>query len=339
MRDRSKESKNVVVTGGAGFIGSHLCDALVKEYNVICIDNFVSGREENIHHLLPLPNFQFINHDLTIPFVIEDFPLVKRFQVQFLGLHTIYHLACPATPQAYEQKPIETLLASSHATKNTLDIAVKYRSAFLHFSSSAVYGEPREKSVPYPEEYWGFTNPIGPLSAYTEGKRFAESLIVNYRRVHGIDARIIRLFNTYGPRMALGDGRFIPTIINQALKNEPIVLHGEPDMEMSLVYVSDVLEAVQRLMSSSVGGPINIGSLETVTAKQVIDTVVAYCGATSTIDVQPRNAYAFWQTLPEISLAKDKLGWFPIVSLKDGIRKTVDDLRGSKTIGLRDVQL
>lgn len=339
MRDRSKESKNVIVTGGAGFIGSHLCDVLIKDYNVICIDNFVSGKEDNIHHLLPLPNFQFINHDLSLPFDVDNFPMLKKFHVQFLGIHAIYHLACPATPKAYEEKPIETLLASSHATKNALDIAVKYRSQFLHMSSSSVYGVPREENTPFPEEYWGYTDPIGPLAPYTEGKRFAEALVMNYRTVHSIDARIIRLFNTYGPRMSLGDGRFIPNLIDHALKNEPVVLHGEPDMQMSLCYVSDVLEAVTRMMSAQDSGPINVGHPDTVTAQQVIDQVFSHTQSSSTVEQRPRNPFAFWQTLPDIGRAREKLGWFPVVNLAEGLERTINDLRGSKTIGIRDVKV
>ncbi len=331
------EKKNILVTGGAGFIGSHLCDELLKQGRVICIDNFITGSEENIHQLLPNPDFKFIRHDITKPVVFEDYPELKPFRISFQGIQEIYHLACPTSPKDYHIHQVETLLANSLGTKNALDLAVQFKAKFLHLSSSAIYGEPYE-SKPFPESYWGFIDPVGPRASYAEGKRFAECLIVNYRLKFGIDAKILRVFNTYGPRMKLTDGRMIPDFVRDALESKDLIIYGDPHSLSTFNYASDLIEATLKMMASAESGPINIGNPEPTTMQHVAELVLKNVESSSKIQYHEELPYNARQGIADITLAKEKLGWFPVVPLEEGLRRTIEYMKGSRVLTLETVQ-
>ncbi len=331
------ERKNILVTGGAGFIGSHLCDELIKNHKVICVDNFITGAEENINHLLKHPDFEFIRHDMSQPLDLAALPELRPFKVAFQGVQEVYNLACPTSPKDYHTYPIETLLANALGTRNALEIAVKYSAKFLHVSTSAVYGEPLE-ATPFPENYWGYIDPIGPRSAYNEGKRFAESLVVNYRKKYHLDTKIIRMFNTYGPRMRLTDGRMIPDFIRSALSNEPLVIYGSADDRSTFCYVTDMIEGLLRMMKSAEAGPVNLGNPESLRLADVANLVVQLTSSRSTIRYETHLPYTAKQGIPNIRLAKEKLGWFPVVPMPDGLTRTIDYMRGSRALTLEAVE-
>lgn len=331
------ERKNILVTGGAGFIGSHLCDELIKHHKVICVDTFITGNEENINHLLKHPDFEFIRHDMSEPLDLESLPELKPFKVAFQGIQEVYNLACPTSPKDYNTYPIETLLSNAFGTRYALDIAVKYSAKLLHVSTSAIYGEPLE-ATPFPENYWGYVDPIGPRSAYNEGKRFAESLVVNYRKKHHLDAKIVRMFNTYGPRMRLTDGRMIPDFVKNALANEPLVVYGQEDDQSTYCYVTDMIEGLIRMMKSSEVGPINLGNPETHQISDVAKMVLKFTNSRAAIRYESHLPYTARQGVPNIRLAKEKLGWFPVVPLNDGLARTIDYMRGSKALNLDTLQ-
>ncbi|MBI4089778.1 MAG: GDP-mannose 4,6-dehydratase [Candidatus Kerfeldbacteria bacterium] len=330
------ERKNILVTGGAGFVGSHLCDELIKHHKVICVDSFITGAEENINHLLKHPDFEFIRHDLSMPLDLAVLPELRPFKVAFQGVQEVYNLACPTSPKDYNAAPIETLLANSFGTKHALDIAVKYQAKFLHVSTSAIYGEPLE-DTPFPENYWGYVDPIGPRSAYNEGKRFAESLVVNYRKRSHLDAKIVRMFNTFGPRMRLTDGRMIPDFVKSAMANQPLVIYGTPDDRSTYCYISDMVEGLLRLMQSSEVGPVNLGNPETHRVVEVAEAIIKLTNSRSTVRYEPHLPYTARQGVPNIRLAKEKLGWFPVVPLADGLQRTVDYMRGSRALTLESI--
>lgn len=330
------DKKNVVVAGGAGFLGSHLCDELVKTSRVICIDNFSTGSEENIHHLLPNPDFKFLRHDVTQPFDLTLFPELRQFQVSFQGVQEVYNLACPASPAAYTANPIAALLASAYGTRNTLDVAVQNGAKYVFFSSSAVYGEPRDVR-PVTEDVWGTVDPLGPRSSYAEGKRFAESLVAQYRTVHQVDAKILRVFNTYGPRMRLGDGRMVPDLIAAALHNQSIVVYGEQQEQTTLNYVSDLIEAVLKLTAGADPGPLNLGNPETHALCEVATLVQQLAGSPAAIEYQPRLAHMSRQNIPDITRAKERLGWFPVVPLAEGLQRTIEDMRARQVLSLENL--
>ncbi|MFH1236360.1 MAG: NAD-dependent epimerase/dehydratase family protein [Parcubacteria group bacterium] len=334
----SDELRNVLILGGAGFIGSYLCQELIKRNNVVCVDNFSTGSLENIAPLLQNPRFKFIKHDLTEPLALETYAELIPLKVPYVGVHEIYNLACPASPQYYSTYPIQTLLASSHATKNALDIAVKYKAKFIHFSSAAVYGEPLDARQ-LPESYWGYTDFLGPRSVYSEGKRFSESMVTQYRMTFGIDAKIIRLFNVYGPRMRLTDGRMIPEFIRQALKGEDIHVMGSDSDTVTLCYVSDCIEALTRVARSKDTSPMNIGSPEEITISDVARKIVELMGVSSKIIFESRSPFVARQGTPDISLAKERLGWFPVVSLVEGLKQTIEYMRGSEAVDINEVKV
>lgn len=331
------ERKNILITGGAGFVGSHLCDELIKHHKIICVDTFITGSEENINHLLKHPDFEFIKHDISEPLDLESLPELKPFKVAFQGIQEIYNLACPTSPKDYNTYPIETLLANAFGTKFALDIAVKYGAKLLHVSTSAIYGEPLE-ATPFPENYWGYVDPIGPRSSYNEGKRFSESLVVNYRKKHHLDAKIVRMFNTYGPRMRLTDGRMIPDFIKNALANEQLLVYGAEDDRSTYCYISDMIEGLVRMMKASELGPINLGNPETHRITDVAKLVIKLTGSHSGIRYEPHLPYTAKQGVPNIRLAKEKLGWFPVVPLEDGLVRTIDYMRGSRALNLDTLQ-
>lgn len=316
---------NILVTGGAGFIGSHLCDALIKDNNIICIDNFITGNENNIELLLQNPFFEFIRHDISYPIDLARFPELKKFEILVQGIQEIYHLACPTSPKEFDKYPIETLLANSHGTYNVLQLAIQYKAKFLFTSSAAVYGELPQGIEHTPESYLGYVNPIGPRSAYNEGKRFAESMIVNIAKKYSLDAKIARIYRTYGPRMRIDDGRMTPDWIRNALEQNPIVVPGDLDQNTTFCYVSDIVNGLISLMSSSLSGPLNLGSTSVLTFRQITDLIISLTHSKSTV-VSDKAYASHIEGLPDTSIARKELGWLPLIDLKEGIQETIQHM-------------
>jgi len=306
----------ILVTGGAGFIGSWLCDFLIEEgYEVVCIDNLGSGDKKNIEHLLPHPRFKFMKHDIREPLEIGE------------KVDCIFHLASRASPADFERYSIDILLANSLGTYNMLELARKNNARFLLASSSEVYGDP--KVHPQPESYWGNVNPIGPRSCYDEGKRFSESLTVNFHKKHDLDVRIARIFNTYGPRMSPSDGRVISNFIVQALKNEPITVYGDGSQTRSFCHVSDMVDGLMKLMfTDGLGGNvINLGSRDEVAVLEVAKLIKKLTGSKSEITFKPLPKNDPKRRNPDISKAKNLLGWEPSIALDEGLHKTIEYFR------------
>lgn len=304
----------VLVTGGAGFLGSHLCDRLLERgHEVICVDNFFTGRKQNIAHLLNHPRFELIRHDIVQPLTIE----VSR----------IYNLACPASPVAYQYNAIKTIKTSTVGMVNMLGLAKRCRARLLQASTSEVYGDPEVH--PQTEDYWGHVNPIGPRSCYDEGKRIAESLCVNYSQSHGQETRIIRIFNTYGPRMAPDDGRVISNFIVQALKGQPLTVYGDGSQTRSFCFVDDLLEGMMRLMEHPDNGlgPVNIGNPVERSMLELAQAVLEVTGSKSVIEHRPLPKDDPTRRCPNIDKARQHLGWEPRVDLKTGLAKTVEYYR------------
>jgi dTDP-glucose 4,6-dehydratase len=302
--------KTAVVTGGAGFLGSHLCDRLIAEgYQVIALDNLITGSEDNIAHLLGNPQFQFVRHDVTRYIDIES------------PVDVIFHFASPASPIDYIRLPIQTLKVGSLGTHKTLGLARIKGSRFLLASTSEVYGDPLEH--PQRETYWGNVNTIGPRGVYDEAKRFGEAITMAYHRVHKIPTRIVRIFNTYGPRMRLNDGRVVPTFVGQALANEPLTVFGDGAQTRSFCYVSDLIEGIFRLSLSDRIEPTNIGNPTETTILKFARKIIAATGSSSQITYQELPADDPKVRCPDITVAKAVLGWEPKVSLHEGLEKTI----------------
>ena len=302
--------KKILVTGGAGFIGSHLCERLLNENNeVICVDNFFTGSKENIVHLIGNPYFELVRHDVVTPFFAE--------------VDEIYNLACPASPVHYQYNGIKTIKTSVMGAINMLGLAKRTRAKVLQASTSEVYGDPQIH--PQPESYWGHVNPIGIRSCYDEGKRCAESLFVNYHQQNGVRIKIIRIFNTYGPKMHPNDGRVVSNFIVQALKNEDITIYGDGTQTRSFQYVDDLVEGMIRLMATpdNFTGPVNVGNPGEFTIKQLAEMVIRQTGSRSKLVYLPLPQDDPIQRQPNIELAKEKLGWKPVVPLEEGLQKTI----------------
>jgi nucleoside-diphosphate-sugar epimerase len=303
--------KTILVTGGAGFIGSHLCETLLEQgKKVICIDNFVTGKKENIAELFENENFSFIEHDISNPLEISE------------KVDQIFELASPASPVDFPKIPIEILTTGSIGLKNVLDLAVEKKARILHTSTSEVYGDPLEH--PQKETYWGNVNPIGERSCYDEAKRFGEALIMAYKRKKDIDPRIVRIFNTYGPKMRPDDGRVVPTFIKQALANKPITVFGDGKQTRSFCFVKDEVAGLIALMESDYSLPVNIGNPSEITILEFAKKIVELCNSKSQIDFKPLPKDDPVRRKPDISLAKEKLGWEPKVSLEEGLKKTIN---------------
>ena len=303
----------ILVTGGAGFLGSHLCDRLIaRDDDVICVDNFFTGRKENIKHLMGNPRFELIRHD-----IVHDL---------FVECDQIYNLACPASPVAYQFNPIKTIKTSTVGMINMLGLAKRCRARILQASTSEVYGDPEVH--PQTEDYWGYVNPLGPRSCYDEGKRIAESLCMNYHESNGVEVRIIRIFNTYGPRMDPNDGRVISNFICQALRGEPITIYGDGKQTRSFCYRDDLIEGMIRLMDNNEHiGPVNIGNPDEKTMLELAQAVIAQTGSKSTIKFEPLPKDDPKQRCPDITRARNWLGWEPRVPLSVGLAKTVEYYR------------
>jgi len=300
----------VLVTGGAGFLGSHLCERLLAAgHEVLCLDNFFTGSKRNVAHLLGNPRFEIIRHDLVNPINLE----VDR----------IFNFACPASPVHYQHNPVKTVKTNVMGAINMLGLAKRVRARILQASTSEVYGDP--KVHPQTEAYWGHVNPIGIRSCYDEGKRLAETLMMDYHRQNQVDIRIVRIFNTYGPRMAINDGRVVSNFIVQALRNEPITIYGEGEQTRSFCYVDDLVEGILRLMETEgLTGPVNIGNPNEFTIRQLAELVLELTGSSSELVQLPLPQDDPVQRQPDISLAKARLAWEPRVQLREGLSKTIE---------------
>ena len=303
----------ILVTGGAGFLGSHLCDRLLADgHEVLCLDNFFTGRKKNIQHLLQHPYFELIRHDITLPILLE----VDR----------IYHLACPASPIHYQYNPVKTIKTSIMGTINMLGIAKRVKGRILFASTSEVYGDPVVH--PQKEEYWGNVNTIGIRSCYDEGKRVAETLMMDYHRQNRVDIKIVRIFNTYGPRMLADDGRVVSNFIVQALKNEDITVYGKGTQTRSFCYVDDLIEGLVRMMNTEKFiGPVNLGNPEEYTILDLAKKIIAMTGSRSTIVYKPLPSDDPTQRQPDITLAGNKLLWKPEITVDGGLQRTIDYFR------------
>ncbi|HMI41064.1 MAG TPA: UDP-glucuronic acid decarboxylase family protein [Sphingomicrobium sp.] len=308
--------KRILVTGGAGFLGSHLCDRLLADgHDILCLDNLFTGTKRNVAHLLGNPNFEFVRHDVTFPLYVE--------------VDEIYNLACPASPIHYQHDPVQTTKTSVHGAINMLGLAKRLGAKILQASTSEVYGDPEVH--PQTEEYWGRVNPIGPRSCYDEGKRCAETLFFDYRRQLGLSIKVARIFNTYGPRMHRADGRVVSNFIVQALAGEPITLYGDGEQSRSFCYVDDLIDGLVRMMASpdQITGPINLGNPVEFTMRQLAELVIAKVGGASKLVHAPLPTDDPRQRQPNIDKARDLLGWEPRVALADGLDRTIAYFRES----------
>jgi UDP-glucuronate decarboxylase len=305
----------VLVTGGAGFLGSHLCERLLEEGNdVLCVDNFFTGTKDNITHLLGNPHFELMRHDITFPLFVE--------------VDEIYNLACPAAPIHYQYDPVQTTKTSVHGAINMLGLAKRTKATILQASTSEVYGDP--KVHPQAEDYWGHVNPIGLRSCYDEGKRCAETLFFDYHRQHKVRIKVARIFNTYGPRMHPNDGRVVSNFIVQALKGAPITVYGDGSQTRSFCYVDDLVDGLVHLMASpeDLTGPVNLGNPDEFTILELAREVLALTGSGSAIVNKPLPSDDPVQRRPDISLARSRLAWNPVVPIAEGLQRTIEYFRG-----------
>jgi len=305
-----------LVTGGAGFLGSHLCDRLLAEgHRIICVDNLITGNRRNIEHHAEDPAFRFIHHDVSRPLRIDE------------AIDNVLHFASPASPIDYLELPIQTLKVGSLGTHNTLGLAKAKSAHYLLASTSEVYGDPLVH--PQPESYWGNVNPVGPRGVYDEAKRFAEALVMAYHRVHGLDTRIVRIFNTYGPRMRPRDGRVVPAFIQQALTGAPLTVFGDGSQTRSFCYVDDLIEGIWRLINSDLNEPCNIGNPDEMTILEFAQSIIEQTGSDSEIAFEPLPEDDPKVRQPDISLARERLGWEPAIGLHEGLTATIDYFRSS----------
>jgi len=302
--------KKILITGGSGFLGSHLCEKLLNSKNhILCVDNYFTSSKKNISHLLDFPNFEILRHDITFPLYAE--------------VDEIYNLACPASPIHYQKDPVQTLKVNIMGAVNMLGLAKRTKAKIFQASTSEVYGDP--KVSPQKEDYWGNVNPIGIRSCYDEGKRAAEALFFDYHRQHKIPIKVARIFNTYGPRMSVNDGRVVSNFIVQCLKNKPITIYGDGSQTRSFCFVDDLIDGIFKLMNSkkSIIGPINLGNPNEITINQIASTIKEIIGSKSKISYKKLPSDDPMQRRPDITLAKKTLNWKPVVSLENGLKKTI----------------
>lgn len=319
------EKRNVLVTGGAGFIGSHLCDRLVKEANVICVDNFITSSVANIDHLLREPNFEFINHDITQPFELNRFSELDRFKVKFNGIQEIYHLACPISKKHFDDFKIATVLTNSIGVKNVLDLAVENHAKVLYASSSVLYGNKHVDKKTVKETDECRLDHLTTRGAYDEGKRFSEAILQTYADVYGLDVKIARIFRTYGPRMKIFDGNLIPDIVLNALEGKDIIISGDEETNTSLANVADIVDGMMRLMSSPIEiTVVNLGSDQQVRLVSIAQKIMNIIGSSSRVRFEPHVHLYIDAGLPDISRARELLGWVPLVRIEDGLREMIE---------------
>lgn len=313
---KKMRQKRILVTGGAGFLGSHLCDRLVSYgFDVICLDNFFTGSKQNIYHLLKEPNFELIRHDVTLPIYIE--------------VDEIYNMACPASPIYYQKDPIQTTKVNVLGAINMLGMAKRVNAKILQASTSEIYGDPEEH--PQKESYWGRVNPIGPRSCYDEGKRCAETLFFDYYQQNDVNIRVVRIFNTYGPRMSIDDGRVISNFIVQALRGEDLTIYGDGSQTRSFCYVDDLIEGLFRMMNGRDDfiGPVNLGNQDEYSILELAEKIIAMTGSQSKITSCPLPENDPVRRKPDISLAGEKLDWRPATPLDEGLKRTIDYFSGA----------
>lgn len=327
------EKKNVIVTGGAGFLGSHLCERLLREAKVICIDDLSNSNIQNIEHLLQYPDFEFIKYDVNEPMDLDMFDELDKFRVKFQGVQEIYHLACPTSPKNFEQKKIHTLQANSLATMYTLDLAVKYKSKYVFASSSVVYGNPSQDHVIFQEGHEGLVDHMSPRACYDEGKRFAETSVETYKQFYGIDAKIARIFTTYGPRMRLHDGLLIPDFILNALDGKDLVIYGNEEVTQSLCYVTDMIDGLVRLMHS---GPeinvVNLGSDQVHKMMAIAQKIIEMTNSSSKVVFEEPLAYLTKKGIPDLRRAKQNLDWLPVIPIEQGLKSTINYTIANKEV-------
>ena len=309
-----------LVTGGAGFLGSHICERLLGEgHRVICVDNLITGSRCNIEQLTGDPRFRFVEHDVTVPMHLDE------------EIDNVLHFASPASPIDYLELPIQTLKVGSLGTHNTLGIAKAKGARYLLASTSEVYGDPLIH--PQPESYWGNVNPVGPRGVYDEAKRFGEAMVMAYHRVHGLDTRIVRIFNTYGPRMRPRDGRVVPTFIEQALRGKPLTVYGDGSQTRSFCYVDDLVEGIWRLLGSAINDPVNIGNPHEMTILEFARVILDIIGSELPVRHDPLPVDDPKTRQPDITLARSELGWEPLVPLAAGLERTIDYFRSKLEAG------
>lgn len=327
------EKKNVLVTGGAGFIGSHLCEELLKDSKVICLDNFVSGSQANIDHLLRVPNFVFINHDITQPIDLDALPELEKFRVKFQGIQEIYNLACPTSPKDFEKFKKATILANTTGLINMLEVAVKYKAKFLQASTSVVYGGRIDDNFLFSEDYVGTLDQLSPRACYDLGKKYSESIVNTYAGIHDLNVKIARLFRTYGPRTRINSGEMMPDFIVDALENKNLVIYGDASFSTALCYISDVVDGLVRLMGAEKGiGPVNLGSDIDVRLVDVCQKVIQLTESSSKVTFEKPLLFLTPLGLPDLTKAKEKLGWIPIISLEQGLMRTIDFAKAQKVL-------
>lgn len=318
--------KNVLVTGGAGFLGSNLCQRLVKQNNVLCVDNYLTGQETNIDQLLQLPNFEFIKHDITEPADLNTLREAKGFKVEFQGIQEIYHAASPTHYQDHKDYPLQTSLANSLGTKNVLDWAKKHESKVVLFSTALVYGKLYGENY-ISEEMMGIIDPVGERNCYVEGKRYAESLAVNYKEKEGVDVKIARIFNTYGPKMRSSDNLLIPQFISKAVNNEEIKIDATGEEEVSACYVDDILDGVIKLMRSEGVDLVNLGSDARTKISDLVRIIIEQSASKSEVVYSQDNNVTVTRNIPDVNRAKEKLDWVPVTNLETGIKRTVEEFK------------
>lgn len=319
------ERKNVLVTGGAGFIGSHLCDRLVKDSHVICVDNFITSSVANIDHLLQDPNFEFINHDIIKPIDLESLPELEQFKIRFQGIQEIYHLACPISKRHFDDFKIATVLTNSVGVKNVLDLAVQHKAKVLYASSSVLYGPRRPDKTSYAETDECHIDHLTPRGAYDEGKRFSEAILQTYADVYSLDVKIARIFRTFGPRMKIFDGNLIPDMVLSALDGKDIMIAGNEETRTSLAYVSDIVDGLIRLMKTPIEVTLmNLGADQDVRLVNVAQKIMELTNSDSHVRFEAPYSHLIEAGLPNIARARDILGWLPLVRLEDGLEKMID---------------
>ncbi len=322
----AEEKRVVVVTGGTGFIGSHLCERLLADgQQVICLDNFITSEVANIEALLKNPDFEFIRHDINLPIDLASFPELERFKINVRGVQEIYHLACPTSARQFDNLRIQTLLANSVGMRNVLDLAVKHKARLLQASTAVVYGPRRADGARFRETDAGVTNHASPRACYDEGKKFAETACFTYASVFGLDVRVARIFRTYGPRQRINDGEMIPDFVVDALEGRDLIIYGDEEFSTALLYVTDLVDGLLRLMRLPKNpGPVNFGGDEDLRLSDVARRVIAMTQSSSKLVFEPPLLFMTALGLPDTRKAVDELGWIPLVRLEDGLKRSIE---------------